>query len=246
MKKVLRKITALSVSVILALGMLSISSSAASVSVDKTSTVYLTSKSGTGYASIYVTGTNKFTSVSSSNTSVASISGASGWTDAYSSYDASLKETYSGTSKGANINLTTKKAGTTTVKFKTGGKSYSTTLTVKSYTNPAKSIKISGVNSGKNLKSKLNNSASYSGLKVAKKTKSATIKVTAAKGWKVTSISLTNQKTSARYSYTRSSNPTKSATLRVGTLKTGTPYTVDITFLNTSNNATINVYYYIS
>lgn len=137
------------------------------------------------------------------------------------------------------------KAGTTNVTFKIGSKKYTSKIKVCKYTNPVASCTISGISG--DLKNKTKSSAYTSTLKLNKNVKdSATIKVKAARGWKINYIELYNQKTSSWQNINTYSKPVPSSTLRVGTLTKGTPYTVYVSFKNTKTGGTIYCNYYLN
>lgn len=136
-----------------------------------------------------------------------------------------------------------KKAGTSTVFFKIGSKTCKTKVTVKKYTNPVKSLTISGVNSGKTLKSKFKSSSSASG-KLTTTTRNAKIVLKAADGWKIQDLSLSSS-SGVYQSYSSYSSPKSSATLRVGTLKKSSYY-VSATLVNTKTEGTITLSYSIN
>lgn len=144
------------------------------------------------------------------------------------------------------LSLKLKKAGTATISFKIKGidGTQKSTVTVKKYTNPVKSLKISGISS--DLKNKTKSGSYVSGIKMTKTTKNATVKVTPAKGWKLSNVEVydvTNDRTTKTYSY---SKPMSSATLNAGTLTKGKQYRVTLDFVNTKDGGTMNCTYNIN
>ncbi|MCD7737011.1 MAG: hypothetical protein LUI07_08650 [Lachnospiraceae bacterium] len=250
MKRMMKKLTG----IVIALTMLfSAIPASAAISVESDQVLYMTSTSSstTSYASIYVSGlssSQKITqsSVKSSKTSVASVYSLDRYASSsnYYYYESKTSSSSSGTS--SSIGLKLKKAGTATISFKIGSKTYKSKITVKSYTNPVKSITISGVNSSKTFASKTKSSNSVSGLTLSKTTKNAKISVTAKSGWKVRYISLYNSDTGENYSYSNYSNPKTSASMNLGTLTKGKSYSVYVTFVNTSNGASLSTSYTFS
>lgn len=87
----------------------------------------------------------------------------------------------------------TDKACKATITCKVKGVNLKTTLTVKKYTNPCKSIKVGGTN----LTSKYNKTTYYYHTKAIKKKQLA---ITMNKGWKITSVSVYNKGNTTRYS----------------------------------------------
>lgn len=148
---------------------------AASIKLDVPSeltlTLYPSSKDvyGLGTTSLnkqYLTySTNAVSSMKSSNSKVVTIS-----------------KTDTVGASGATIYLTAKKAGTATVSFKSGGKTYKIKVTVAKYKNPVSSITIG---STKIAKGKFKNAATYS-VKYSKfANKKVKVTVELKKGWSI-------------------------------------------------------------
>ncbi len=147
---------------------------AASLYYDKKVTVYLQDKTGKSsgyiYDSIYIDEPGqpiKLSSLKSSKSSVVEVTGIDN--DDYCSF----------------IDFKAKKPGMAKITFKVGSKTYTSTVTVKNYKNPAKTVQISGVNKGKNIASKSKNKNYVDNLKLSKTTKKAKLKVKAASGWEL-------------------------------------------------------------
>ena len=248
--KRMKKICGVLLATVLLVTMFS-STAFAAISIPKSQTVYLRSKSGisyTGIVGIAVDGMTKKqkitkSSVKSSNTSVIAPTSmyrsASDYSYQYfdnSGNDSSRSSAYS------YIDLVAKKPGTATVSFKIGSKTYKTKVTVKNYVNPAATIKIPGVNSGKNIASKFK-SQNYASGKQAKTVKSGKISVKAASGWKLTNISVYDNRTNQTISYW-SSKGVSSVSLPVAfALKAKGRYDYTFTFKNTKNKAELQLSY---
>lgn len=242
---------------------LAVATTAAPVSVEAApvysteETLYRSNKSAssTSYTSISVSNLTKSqtiakSSVKSSKTSVAKPYYLEKSTSSYS-YKTQFFENeswdndYKSTNYSYYIGLQLKETGTATISFKIKGidATQKVKVIVKQYTNPVKSMKVSGISS--DLKSKTK-SQNYTSVKMKKTTKNATVKVTPASGWKISSAEVydvNNQRYTRTYSY---SKPMSSATLNVGTLTKNKPYNIYVTFVNSKNGATITCSYYIN
>lgn len=223
----------------------------AAPSVPSSGIVYMASTDSPTYTSlsIYNLGkSDRFKSVKSSSKSVAEIYSSSYTNGSYNTktvyVDKNMKDyNYNSSYYDGAIGLKLKKAGKTKISFKIGSKSYSTQLTVKKYTNPAKSITISGVNSGKNFASKTKSSKNAA-IKVTKKSSNAKIAISAQKGWKVSKISFYNYASSCSCSYSYGKG-VSSTSVNVGSLaKSATGY-LDVTFID-SVGAPITLSYTLS
>lgn len=136
------------------------------------------------------------------------------------------------------IDLKLKKKGTTVISFKVGDQTYSTTVKVVKYKNPVKTLKITGVKSGKNIasKTKTKNYVNFKG--VNKSSSKLTIKP--ASGWTVEKITFScsntgetkTWKNTVKKSGSKSKIVVSSASL--GKLKKANTYLIDITFVNKS------------
>lgn len=218
---------------------------------EKSKTVYLSSKTyPTTYYSGLVTVSNLSKSqtiakkdVKSSKTSVASVYRLA--------YNTSTNEYYekgwtNSKSYSYSIGLCLKKAGSAKISFKVKGdkKTYSTTVNVKAYTNPISSAKITGINSGKELKSKTADQdwVSFTNKKDIKNAK-ATFKVSG--DWRISSVTYSADNWSEYHSYSCSSNA-KSKTVSLGTLKKNVSYCIYVYCYNTKTGGTLSVSYYIN
>lgn len=201
--------------------------------------VYLSSANSTGNLAISVSGFAKGkgvvkSSVKSSNTSVVTAH-----TLSKSSSEATklAKDGYNSKYYYDYIELTLKKPGTAKVSYKVGSKSCSTTVKVLKYTNPIKTLTITGVNGGKNLASKFNTSSYVNG-KGGKKT--GKITVAAKSGWKIRSISYQDSKYAKYWSHSISGGAAK-ATLSIPVKITGGHVSVD--FVNTKTGGMLYASY---
>ncbi|MBQ8527073.1 MAG: hypothetical protein IJ429_01245 [Lachnospiraceae bacterium] len=231
--------------------------------VPSSMTIYRTSKSGTSNTSIYISNlkksaTIKKSSVKSSDKKVATINYLN--KDTYNStynykyYNGSKDNTYKNSYANYYISLSLKKAGTSTISYKLDGKTYKTKVTVKNYTNPLKSVKISGISGNLAGKLKKQNSAKA---KLKKSPKNATVKLTANKNWKITGVSLstvkkikqdggTSYSTQEQYSYYAYNGGKSSATLRVGNLSKKNAYQVNVNMVNTKTGGSLYCTYNIN
>ncbi len=203
---------------------------AASVSYPKTMTVYLQDKSGTssGYTegdTIKVKTTKKVKNAKSSKKSVLKLEG----TDKFKKYSL--------------ISFYAKKAGTSKVTYKVGSKTYTTKVTVKNYTNPAKTIMISGVKSGKNIASKFKKANEDDTFKISTTTNKAKLTVQAAKGWKLTEAVFRDEDTGKNLvEKTYSKGTSKKKTYSLGKLTKGHTCWAALTFKNTKTSGTQTIY----
>ena len=208
----------------------------AAVDYEKTVTRYLSSTDGDGYAYIYVYGLTKSQTIKKSSVKVSNNKVVADTLGHYASvYKKLSKNGYTGKSYSAGIELTLKKAGTSTVSFKIGSKTYETKVTALKYVNPVKSLTITGVKSGKNLASGFKTSAYANGKAGNKKGK---IAVTAASGWKVTSIYYSNNKTNQSWDH---SLYAAKGTLNIPA-KIGAGY-VRVSLTNTKTGGSLDVSY---
>ncbi len=205
---------------------------ASSLKYDKKVTVYLSRKTGKsskyGYGSIIIHTSKALKSVKSSNKSKVG--------NLFAYYNGSYSQ----------IEFIAKKAGTATISFKVGGKTYKSKVTVKKYTNPLKTVKITGVNSGKNIASKVKKKNEVS-LSLKKTKTNAKLTIKPAKNWKVTDVSFsdgTNYNSKVDKTYSKGFSKTK--TYKLKTLKKSHAYYLIIELKNKKNGATQHVYYNIN
>lgn len=223
---------------------------------NKSQVLYMTSGTYTSYNSISVSNLKKSqtiekSSVKSSNEDVAQPYAVGSSTSEYSyrtdymeknmKPNQSSSKYYSG-----SISLKLAKAGKTTVSFKIKGVkgTQKVNIQIKKYTNPVKSLKISGING--DLKNKTKSSTASSYLKLNKTVSNASVKVTAAKGWKISEVSVYDTE-NERYTRINSySKPFGSGTLYLGKLEKNKQYRVSVEFTNPSDGGSLSCYYYIN
>ncbi len=223
--------------------------------VPESQTVYRYGK-GVTSTSIYVGGlsksqTIKKSSVKSSDPSVVKPGYLQKSSNSYN-YETQYFDDTAPSKTGSNnysysIGLKLLKKGSSRVSFQIDNKKYETTVNVKDYTNPLKTVKIAGLKNGKstNLASKLK-SQNTTNLKLTKNKSNAIIEVAVKSGWKLTGIELYSPKESAYYSVRNYAKGVSGAKLHVGTLKKNQPYQVKLEFKNTKDNGTLTSYYYIN
>lgn len=252
MKQLVKKVFAATLALTVMFTMLAPVTAEAAVTYNKSQTLYRTSKSGTSYSGIQVSGltksqTIKKTSVKSDKTSVVKPWYLERSTSSYKTeYFSSNMTGYSYNYYSYYIGLELKKAGTAKVSFKIGNKTYKTTIKVKNYTNPLSSVTLTGVNSGKNIASKMNSSNYCSTLKLTKTTRNAVVKVKPKSGWKVTSINVENSQTGDTMSISNyGTKGVSNASLKVGTLTKNKRVTLRITCVD-KTGASVYMNYYIN
>ena len=186
----------------------------------------------------------KKSSVKSSNSGIVELQTLSNRTSIYETDGFTKGATTSKqTNVSADIFAIAKKAGTTTVSYQIGSKTYQTKVTVKNYVNPLSSLKISGVNSGKNIATQANKTDQVA-CKLKKTVKNATVTVKAKSGWKISYIGR-NAKGGDGCSYSFSKGVSAVA-VPVGTMTKNKSYMVTIQLENTKDKAMILVNYNIN
>jgi hypothetical protein len=228
----------------------------AAVSAPSEATYYLTSKDDTSYGNIYISGlskSSKVTKIKSSKKSVATLNSYQKSTYSNSSttkYLDSNEADYTSSYKeySANIGFFLNKAGTSDITYTIGKKSYTTKITVKDYTNPLKTVEISGLKNGKssNLKGLVDSSAYASPLSLKSEQKDAKIKLATEKNWKITYAELFDNETSTALEMYNYSTGLSSVTLRPGTLNKGGNYSLYIYMYNEEDGGTLNITYSIN
>ena len=145
------------------------------------------------------------------------------------------------------IQLKIVKTGTATVKYKIGTTQYTMKVKIVPYANPVKSITVTGVNNSKSFAAKtkaqswLDNNVS---LPLKETTKNAKIAVTAASGWKVSHVSLRDEKTFNTVSYI-CGTPATTVKLPVGTLNASRNYGMGVEYYNPKSGYTFMIWYKI-
>ena len=246
MKKLYRKIAGAVLAAALAVSALPVTASAINVPTQLT---VVASPSGARSSSVSISDMSKsqamnLKSVKTSKKSVAKLVMASQYESSYSSdYADPDTSGYSSSYKDSYVSFLPLKKGTATISFKIGKKTYKTKVTVNAYQNPGSTVKISGVNSGKNVASKANKTDMVKNLKLSKTVSNATVELAAKSGWEICGVSLTNQKTSASRRWT-AGQVVRSLKLPVGKLSKSGKYTLSVTYIK--SNVTVTVYYLIN
>ena len=264
MNKTSKRVISLVLVILLAMSMTASAMAAGKVTPIKgTQTVYLSTKNIDDYSWVEVTlatGTKNFTIKRETVKVKAGTAGAklqevnkyrwsSSYQEEYRVGSSSKWKKYTSKSTDCNYSawLRVKKAGTATVKYKIGSKSYSTKLKVLAYKNPVKSITMTGVNGGKNFAS-LTKNQRYpdKALQFTSNVSNSTIKVVPAKGWKVTEVYFNAWGENSSYSRSIGcSEGLSSATLKCGKLQVGGSYEAYVELMNTSNGAYMYLWYNI-
>ena len=119
-------------------------------------------------------------------------------------------------------------------------------MKVLGYKNPAKSVVLTGVNGGKSMAylTKNNAVASKDMVLKAKKT-GAKLTVKPISGWKVQSIYFRDQTNGTTHSVSNYEKGFSAPSIVCGNLVTNHKYSINVTFVNTANKATIDCYYTI-
>lgn len=245
MKKMCKKLMGMMAALTLALTMLPAVASARTVSMDAR-TIYMTPGSTTTSISVYssVSSKVKKSSVKSSNSKVLKVTSLDNDTYKYEYEYFDGRDNYTSTGRSAYISLNALKAGTATVSFKAGSDKYTQKVTVKKYTNPLKTLAISGISGGKNLASKANKTVQVP-LKLSKTVKEAVIKVSAKSGWVITGVSGRSQTNGSTYSFSNYTG-VSSVTLKAGSMTKNKPYVVSVTMQNKKDKGAITVSYLIN
>jgi hypothetical protein len=229
----------------------------AAVSAPSDEIYYLSSKNGTAYGSIYISGLSKsseVTKIKSSKKSVVALDYVEKSSYTSSSVtknlgqDSSSESTSGSKSYSAYIGFNILKAGTSDITYTVGKKSYTTKITVKKYTNPLKTVEISGLKNGKksNLSGMVDKSSSASALDLKSDQKNAKIKIEAKKGWKISYAEIYDNEASTVVETSNWSKGLSSVTLRPGTLKKDGNYSVYISMFNEEDGGSLYITYSIN
>jgi hypothetical protein len=223
----------------------------AAVDAPSEETYYLTSDEAY-YTSFYIGGlskSSKVTNVKSSNESVVTLnyyqkssSASSNTTKYFNSDEEDSTNSYKDYS--AYIGIILNKEGSSNITYTIGKKKYTTKITVKKYTNPLKTVEISGLKNGKksNLSGLVDKSSSASGLTLKSDQKNATIKVAVKKGWKINYVELYDEVEVTALQLYNYAAGLSSVTLHPGTLKKDGAYSFYVGMYNEENGG----YFYIS
>lgn len=147
---------------------------------------------------------------------------------------------------GYYVALKVSKAGTASVSYKIGSKSYKIKVKILAYQNPAKSVILTGVNGGKSIASLTKNSrtASKSMALKAKQT-GAKLTVKPVSGWKIKSLMISDETDDIEKYVGNYGKGFSSAQISWGTLLVSHKYVISARFRNTSNGATLTCEYSI-
>jgi hypothetical protein len=244
MKKLTKKFAAFALALVTALTAVPLTAQAA-VSAPAKTTTYRTSKS-TNYPELVqftVSGLSKSDEVKKVKSSKASV--ATPYLIEYHSSSWSVEDDQTGgKDSGSNYNALIQswiqKAGTTNISYTIGKKKYTTKVTIKNYTNPLESLKITGVQNGTNLANLADKSTDPSPLSLSNDQEDATISISAKSGWTITYAALEGSTT---YSVSPLNKGLSSATLRVGTLEKDSYYFVSVNLENTKDGGTLSIVY---
>ena len=141
------------------------------------------------------------------------------------------------------VGLTVQQAGTATIKYKFNGETHTIKVTVEAYKNPVKTMSLTGYKSGKNFATR---AASYKNIKLTANIKNAKLKVTAAKGWVVRSIGITDvTANTAKGVYFRNATA-GTGNLVYGQMLRSHKYTIMVQFYNESKYISQTVNYTVN
>jgi len=261
MKKVVKKLFVMAMAVTVAATAVPTMSVEAAITAPKTYIVNRdTVKDDESYHSLYVSGLEKSTkiypkTVKSSKKAVLVPWYMEKYHDSYSYTTTYLDENsnisgepseYGYDSWAAYVGFRVKKAGTATLSYKIGNKTYKTKVTAKAYKNPLKTVNIAGIKNGSttNLASKLKDE-SYTYLKLNANKKDAIVKMVANSGWKITEVYAYNYANGSSYT-ARNSNGVGTLALNIGNVKKTESYRVTVDLYNTTTGAYQYCYFYIN
>lgn len=134
-----------------------------------------------------------------------------------------------------NIGLRIKKTGTAKISFKVGSKTYTSTIKAVAYTNPLKSLTITGTSGNLAGKFKTSNNGYLQNKKTRKNT---FIKCTAASGWKITSVYFSNQNTGVQRNIFYTKKNASSFNFYTGDLAANQKAHLNILLVNTKTGGT--------
>jgi hypothetical protein len=256
MKKITKQITAFALALVTALTAVPLTAQAA-VNAPSSVTVYQASADSnySGFQSINIANLSKdskITNVKSSNKSVAELYSLEYDADVYSNTTEYLSSDAESTSRNeeyysASLTALLKKTGSTKISYTIGKKDYTTALTVKKYTNPLKTLKITGIKNGSssNLASMVDQ-ASHAYVALNKNQKNASVTLEAKKGWVISYANVYAADNGTTYTVSSSESGLSSISLNIGALNKNTAYQISISMKNAKNNGTIFISYYLS
>ncbi len=151
----------------------------------------------------------------------------------------------------ARIELTVHKAGTSVISFKINGTTYKTTIKAYKYTNPIKTLKITGVKNGKNQVSRFKNK-STTNVTMKKNINNPILTITVKKNWKIIDINFNEFKLvkgmsePMGYSSTGYFKGKNTVHIRLSTLKAKNSYHIMIGMQNKKTKGYLSCNYYIN
>ncbi len=210
-----------------------------------TKTIYLEGKdSNYGWAWFtvgeYKKGT-KITNVKSSKPSVLSLNRVEIREGENTNYE---NKKYSNSYVNLEVECRARKAGSAKITYKANGKAKSQAVAVKAYTNPVKSFVLTGLGNA-NLKSKFATDDYCSAEALKKDAPAGLLKVSAASGWKISSLYFNDGDNDIQYEFYSWGKPVSSAKLNVPAMKAGKHYYIWANFVNTKTKGEIDVTYSI-
>ena len=154
-------------------------------------------------------------------------------------------ESYEGVSDSTNYSavLMAKKTGTAIITYKVNGVAHTLTVNIKSWVNPIKSIKMTGVKGGKNLVKKSANTADF---RLNSDVKKATLKIVPASGWDINYLRVFDSTTGTYQEISNMFMGMKSASLNWGKLERSHSYSIYASFYNEKLSVSEQIYYYIN
>ncbi len=142
------------------------------------------------------------------------------------------------------ISIGYRRPGSYKLSFKIGKKTYTTTVKVVRYVNPISQMTITGIRNGSstNLAGRTARDCNYGKkLKVTKMQKNTVLKVKAASGWRIESVSYSNEKENISKYY--SSRGDSSVALPLGTLRTNSDAYIFVNMENRQNGGRLSCWY---
>ncbi|MBP3234992.1 MAG: hypothetical protein J6M65_11300 [Eubacterium sp.] len=235
--------------IILISSMPAISSEAATLRTKSKSYGYYNPRLKSNIATVEITGLTKSQkitkgTVKSSNTAVGKIMGYT--RRKYSSSTAkvdSKSQKKSSSSYTYTIRVRVLSVGNTNITYDIDGKTYTTVLYIDEFKNPITKMTITGVESGKDISTKIdfskkNGKLIYNSANVKK----AKFKITPVDGWRVVRMSCENESTGYEYSKSSYSSSKKLKSITLGKLKSKYDYTITATLVdNYGNSAKVTI-----
>lgn len=263
MKKLMKKVLTLALALTVLVSIVPPMTAEAAVSAPEAVQLYRSIKGeGTSFTSFYVGGLKKSTKIypktlkSSDKTVVRpwyfeKSSSNYGYTSYYYDENGSLTNADDPSESSSNyynayVGLRLLDAGKATVQYKIGSTTYKTKVTALAYTNPLKTVKITGVNSGNNIASKVKNQ-STANVTLNSTKKNATVQIAAKTNWVITSVEVYDSVSGTTYEISNyGEEGTGSVKLNVGTLTKKEYASLRIYLYNTKTGSSMSCYYYIN